>query len=258
LLDQEAAMAEAVTFGILEALALSPKVNESVKKGGPDFLCTGSFATPALRRFVKPPPNSSFFVEATSLFPNAVSNRSGIPNDIPESGDGGAFSLLTQSVNNKAEAKNEQLKGCGKPGVVAIVSSHSGIAALFNSATAEYCLVSEPQIRTPLGGGQSRQETTLQRSVFLQAGTDPATIVSYRKNISAILLIAVYGRESEIFGILHPEATFPINIKFFPKVPFIRLQKWPIVDGVISTEWILTDPDGLKVSHWPIKTATII
>jgi hypothetical protein len=253
-LDQEAAMAEAVTFHILESLALSPKVHESLKTGGPDFMCTGSFASPVLRRFVAPPQSSSFFVEATSLLPDAVTTRSGIPNEIPECGEGGAFSLLTQSVNNKAEAKNAQLEGCGKPGVVAIASTHTGIAALFNAATAEYCLVSEPQVRTPLGGGPSRQETTLQRSVFLELSADASTVISKRRNISAILLIAVYGTESEVFGILHPEPHFQLDVKFFPKVPFIRLRNWPIVDRVISTEWVISDPDGWKNPHWPIKT----
>lgn len=79
MLDQEAAMAEAITFGLLESLALNPTVNESVKKGGPDFLCQGSFASPVLRRFAALPPDSSFYVEATSLFPDAVTKRSGIP-----------------------------------------------------------------------------------------------------------------------------------------------------------------------------------
>jgi hypothetical protein len=62
----------------------------------------------------------------------------------------------------------------------------------------------------------------------------------------------VYGDKSEVYGILHPQAARPLRIGFFPKVPFVRLTKWPITDGIISTEWILANPGGLGVPHFRV------
>jgi hypothetical protein len=38
-----------------------------------------------------------------------------------------------------------------------------------------------------------------------------------------------------------------------PEVPFIRIAKWPIVDGKIWTEWVIADPPGKTVPHLKIS-----
>ena len=94
--------------------------------------------------------------------------------------------------------------------------------------------------------------TDLSMSVFMKPGAN-GTILPARQSISAILLIGVHGRDSVVYGILHPEAAYPFNQGFLPKVPFIRIAKWPIVDGKIWTEWVIANPPGKTVPHWKIS-----
>ena len=252
--DREAALAEAVVFGLLKSLHLSPELNEEVGTGGVDFICAGSTLSYGLRKVIKPSLEDRFVVEATSLDPDAVSRRSGIPNELPDDVSGGPFLLLTRSLFNKAKDKTTQLGGYLMPRVLAIVSSHAQISALFNNAGAEFALISDPHIVTQMGsqetGGQS---TDLRSSVFLKIDPHRNAVVPCRQTISAILLIAIYGDHSEIFGILHPEPARPLKMAFFPKVPFVRVSNWPIKGEVISCEWVITDPNGLSIPHWPVS-----
>ena len=249
----EAAMAEAVVFGLLQSLHLSPEIHDDIQTGGPDFLCAGSTVSFGLRRFIKPSPKDRFLVEATCLDPDAVTTRSTIPNELPDDATGGAFSLLTKSIRNKAKDKATQLGGYTTPRVLGVASSHAGIAALFNTGAAEYALTSDPHAVSRVGNvGLGKQCTDLRSSAFLRVAPDGQSVIPCLQSISAILLIAVYGDKSEVYGILHPEPAQPLQIRFFPKVPFVRLTKWPITDGIISTEWVIADPSGLSVPHWPV------
>jgi hypothetical protein len=77
--------------------------------------------------------------------------------------------------------------------------------------------------------------------------------VACRKSISAILHVAVYGNKSEVWGILHPEPAWTLNIAFLPNLPFVRIAQWPVVDGKISTEWVVASPSGRSVFHFPVR-----
>lgn len=250
--DREAALAEAMVFWMLKAFGVRPKINEVRGTGGADFICSANYGAPifALR---EPTPESMFIVEATSLDPDAVSRNTSIPNDAPDEISGGAFSLLTRSVFAKAKDKATQLAGYDMPRVLAIASSHEGISAVFNSATALNILVSDYHWRQEIGSDtfDPNRYVNLANSVFMKPGPN-GTIEAARKSISAILLIAVHGDQSIVHGILHPEPARPLHIEFFPKVPFLRIAKWPILDGKIFTEWVIADPDGLSVHH-PIR-----
>ncbi len=251
--SREAAVAEADVFRFLQTLHLSPEIHDDVEKGGVDFMCAGSTLSFGLRTVIMPSPEDRFVVEATSLDPDAVTNRSTLPNELPEGVSGGAYSLLTKSICNKAKHKTTQLGGYPVPRVLAVASSHAFISALFNTGGAEFALTSEPRIVVEVGSsGPGSQCTDLRDSVFLR--TDPVTraVVPCLRTISAILLVAVYGDRSEVYGILHPQPARPLNVGFFPKVPFVRLSKWPVTDGVISTEWVIADPGGLSVLHSPV------
>ena len=216
-------------------------------------MCSGSTLSFELRRIIKPSTKDRFVVEATCLDPDAVTTRSTIPNELPDDVSGGSFSLLTKSIRNKAKDKATQLGGYTMSRVLAVASSHAGIAALFNTGAAEYALISDPHIVSQIASaGTIKQCTDLRSSVFLRVAPDGQTVVPCLQSISAILLIAVYGDKSEAYGILHPEPAQPLPIGFFPKVPFVRLSKWPITDGMISTEWVIADPEGLSVPHWPV------
>jgi hypothetical protein len=257
--DREAALAEAMVFWMLKNMGLRPKMNEVVGTGGADFICSQNFGPIFARR--EPTPESMFIVEATSLDPDAVSRNTSIPNEVPEDITGGAFGLLTRSVFAKAKDKATQLAGYDMPRVVAIASSHEGIGAVFNSGAAVNILISDYHWRQEIGSNKfdPNRYVDLANSVFMKPGKD-GTIEAARKSISAILLIAVHGDQSVVHGILHPAPAKPLPIEFLPKVPFVRIAKWPILDGRIFTEWVIADPDGLTIHH-PInlsetKTAT--
>ncbi len=258
--DREAALAEAIVFWMLKSFGVRPKINEVLGTGGADFVCSANFGSPILT-LREPTPENMFIVEATSLDPDAVSRNTSIPNEVPDHNSGGAFNLLTRSVFAKAKDKATQLSGYDMPRLLAIASSHEGIGAVFNSGAALNILVSDYHWRHEIESEtvDPNRYVDLANSVFMKPGKDGRTIEAARKSISAILLVAVHGDKSIVHGILHPEPAKPLPIEFFPKVPFLRIAKWPIPDGKIFTEWVIADPDGLTVHHpmrLPEKQAT--
>jgi hypothetical protein len=229
--NHEAAVAEAITFAMLQTMGLQPNVKDQVGTGGVDFICCSWRG----RRFNRLAENQ-FVVEATSLSPDAVSARSHIPKAVPNEIGGDAFKLVTQNICNKAKDKERQLKGYRMPTVLAIVSSHFGASMLFNEATAKLAL------------------TDHNKSVFTKPGLD-GTIVKCRESISAILLVAAYWNHVEAWGILHPDPANPLNFEFLPNIPFVRIAPWPIVDGSIATEWVIGSPSGYSMHHFPVRLA---
>jgi len=252
--ELEAAIAEAITFHLLTSMGVHPEINEQIGTGGVDFICCASRA-PLFKRL----PKNQFVVEATSLDQDAVSKRSRIPKVIPAGISGGAIGLLTQNICNKAKQKNKQLKGYAMPRVLAIVSSHPGGAVLFNSATAKWALVSEEHFIHRIGSpvADASNYTDLKNSVFIKLGPDGESIVPCRKEISAILLIAVNAAASEVFGIVHPEPEYPLNLEFLPNLPFVRIAQWPVSEGRIVVDWVIAHPQGLNVRHcqFPARSA---
>jgi hypothetical protein len=245
--DREAAIAEAVVFGILQGFKVDPQIHDQPNSGGPDFICCAYRGPLAPRR-----PEDRFVVEATSLDPDAVTDRSHIANEVPEDISGGAFGLVTRNICNKAKAKATQLSNYPMPRVLAIASSHAGVAALFNNATAMWALVSEPHWRHEIGSDTVDTAEYYRPSLFIKPGPD-GTIIPCRQSISAILLVAVYGGQSEIWGILHPEAAQPFNYACLPDLPFVRIAEWPVRNGKILTEWVIADPQGYTAYQFPIQ-----
>jgi len=234
---------------MLQTMQLEPEIHDQVGTGGPDFICCGSRG-PVFPRLTQ----DRFVVEATSLNPDAVTERSRIPNEVPEKIRGGAFGLVTWNICNKAKAKAPQLSGYELPRILAIVSSHFGAPALFDSETAFNALVSDFHWKHEIGSDvvDTNQYVRLQNSLFLKPGPNE-TIVACRQSISAILLVAVHGDKSVLWGILHPEPAYTLNIAFFPDLPFVRIATWPIVDGKILPEWIVAHPRGYSVRHYPVR-----
>jgi hypothetical protein len=247
--DLEATIAEAITFHLLTHMGVHPEINEQVGIGCADFICCASRG-PLFKRSAQ----NQFVVEATSLDQDAVSKRSRIPKVLPAGISGGAIGLLTKNICNKAKQKNKQLKGYAMPRVLAIVSSHPGSGVLFNSATAKWALVSEEHFIHKVGNpvADPTNYTDLKDSVFIKLGPDGESIVPCRKEISAILLIGVDGAASEVFGIVHPEPEYPLNLEFLPNLPFVRIAQWPISEGRIVVDWVIAHPQGLHVRHYQL------
>lgn len=199
LADPEAAMAEAMVFGILQQLQLSPTIADEPGVGGGDFLCqyrpirfTDSGAQPVM-------------VEATTLEPTAVERNSGWKNEVPEEITGGPFSMITERITARASGKIKQLSQHQMPRVLAVVSSHIGADALLSSAlAAESVLVSDGKISQPLGGGTASWITDLKASAFLKG--DPATGKSRR---SGRLYRRCFWSASPGIGVLSWEYSIP-------------------------------------------------
>ena len=73
-----------------------------------------------------------------------------------------------------------------------------------------------------------------------------------RKEISAILLIAVGGAASTVFGTLNSEPEYPFNIEFLPDVPFLHVANWPAAHNRLRFLWAVAHPSGLNVRHYQV------
>lgn len=246
--DREACLAEAVVYDVLDGLNLQPRIIDLLGTGGADFECCPSSGPLFLRHT-----EARFVVEATSLALNAISERSGM-SDAYTAQAGGAFNLITRNVRQKASAKADQLARHKMPRVLAIVSTHNDVGTLFSTAAAEYMLTSDSHLRVGINdAGLSVTECTgLEESVFFRKGQD-GQIEMCRQSISAILLIGVAHRQSNVLGILHPQATYPLNIRAFAEVPFVRVSTWPPANGEIQTEWVVGTPSAYRAYHFPLE-----
>jgi hypothetical protein len=232
--DPKAAEAEAVIFSVLWSEKLHPDIFEDNSAGGPDFLC-------------EPSPSDSFLVEVKSLDSKAVSARSTLPLSVHGNG-GQAFSLITGKLCSAAQSKASQLGGRGMPGILAITCSHDFAGLLMDRGAAEYLMTSAPHFCVPLGstGKTGHGETDLRDAVFCQPAvlldaSGKQSFVARYRSIAAILLVTIGVRETEIVGLLHPDAAHPFNPHLFPAIPYVRFAQWPLTSSNIRTEWILGD-----------------
>jgi hypothetical protein len=241
--DSKAAEAEAVVFSVLWSEKLHPDVFEDNSTGGPDFRCD-------------PSSGNSFLVEVASLESKAVSERSTLPLEVK--GEGGqAYALITEKLRSVARSKAAQLGDRGMPGVLVIASSHGFAGLLMDRRAAEYLMTSAPHISVPMGssGKSARWQTDLRDAVFCQPGILDASgnqmFVTRYRSIAAILLVTIGVRETEVVGLLHPDAVHPFNPQLFPAVPYVQFAHWPLTSANIGTQWILgnTEHDGAAFRH---------
>jgi hypothetical protein len=181
--DPEAAMAEAIVFGMLQQLRLSPTIADEPGIGGGDFLCK--------YRPIIVSDNGSWqlIVEATTLEPTAVERNSGWQNEVHNEITGGPFSMITKRIADRVSSKMPQLARHKMPRVLAIVSSHVGADALLSSTlAAESVLVSDRHISQPLGGGEASVKTNLHFSAFLKGDPASGEISAQRPPLTASFL----------------------------------------------------------------------
>jgi len=81
------------------------------------------------------------------LLPERVTERSNIPNRVPEDMEGGPFGMLTAQIDETATKKQRQFRYTTKPGILAIASSHFASHILLDSQWA---------LAAVLGGGGRR------------------------------------------------------------------------------------------------------
>jgi hypothetical protein len=227
--DRKAAEAEAIVFSLLRAEKLRPEIFEDPGTGGPDFRCN-------------PSPGESFLLEVTSLDSDSVSKKSGLPLKMTRAG-GGAYGLITEKLLSAAKNKAPQLGSHNLSAVLAITSDYDFASLLLDRMAAEYLMTSAPQTNVPLNGKPSYTTVDLRHAVFcrlseLVTASEESMIFPCRQSISAILLITIHARESQVVGLLHPEPAYSFNPNWFPKVPYLRFRHWPMV-RMAETEWIL-------------------
>lgn len=228
----ESALAEAMVFRVLQSCKVDPVVVDAPGVGGPDFSC--------LRGRPR-----EFKVEATSLLPERVTEKSNLPNRVPEDLEGGSFGLLTAQIDETATKKLRQFRSIAVPGLLAIASSHFGSTVLLDALAAMHALISQPS----WGEGTS---TDLKYSLFLR--TEDGKVVIKNSDISAVLLVAIGADISYVCGALHPEPSRRFDSAALWEIPFACLKDWPVEQNKLRTMWTLgTDPKPLKIPHAAIR-----
>ena len=231
----ESALAEAIVFRVLQACKVDPIVADAPGIGGPDFLCLRG----------KP---LEFMVEATSLIPERVTERSNIPNRVPEDMEGGPFGLLTAQIDETATKKLPQFRYTTKPGILAIACSHFASHILLDSQSAMNALISEPFW---VAGGED-MSTDLKYSLFLRA--DDGEIVVKNTDVSAVMLVAVGADRSYVCGALHPDPRHRFDSAALWQIPFAYLKDWPVERKKLRTMWTLgTAPKPMEMPHAAIR-----
>lgn len=212
-----AALAEAVVFSWLDSMRLSPSVQEDRIKGGPDFLCA-------------PSGHPAFAVEVTSLEPQSLRLRTGLPE--PTNPDGAWVTLGTEKLASVISSKNAQLEHPSRPGLLA-VCVHEPDAALVTSALAAELL---------LGAAPDS-------SAFSRRLGD--CLSPTNTNVAAVLLVGLDATCVRVRGVLHPTPVHPIDYRAFPRLPFVR-SKWPLDSIGQRPEWVTADPEAAPWSVVPV------
>ena len=225
----EGATAEAVVYAFLEANLDDVQVAEKMDVGGVDFKCKVG--------------DAEFVAEVTCLDAEAVASQSGLQR---KPGRAGTFRMITNLLRTKASGKAEQLANHNCPRILVITCQHPGSEVVLGIRGAEYLLTSNTKIAFDIGKdpGKVYLQTELDDSVFFRL--ENGHVESCRRSISAILLISLSGVSAFVTGILHPDPIYKFPIEYLPTVPFVRLQKWPLENNKIQTEWVTHKPPKQK------------
>lgn len=235
----ESAKAEAVTFSILRSNFDDVKLAEDISTGGADFFCSSN--------------DVKFIVEVTCIETESVATQSGWQNEVPPNENAFSFGMITHMLRRKASAKVPQLSGYNIPRILIITSEHMGADFLLGPRGAETLLTSNTKIEVPIGKPINKVglSTDLKDSVFFRF--KDGSLESWRRSISAILLISIFTDKSLICGILHPDPQYVFPIILLPSIPFLRLKKWPPENNNIEIEWVINKPKAEKFYHREIK-----
>src|SRR3989442_14008589 len=85
-----------------------------------------------------------------------------------------------------------------------------------------------------------------------RCGRDWSSDVCSSDLISAVLLIAIWENQLHAVGMLHPEPAVAFDYHSLIELPFLRLD-WPVVDGVLKTEWVIARPAPRVDRHIPLS-----
>jgi hypothetical protein len=233
----ESALAEAMTFSVLQQCGVKPEIADQLNIGGPDFRCTG------IR-------GEQFMVEATSFEPDKVTKDTSIENEPSPGLNGQAYDLLTRQLEEKAGSKRRQFDQLQCPGILAIASSHLGSSLVLDAYAANNALISQPFWVV----NEEGMSTDLASSLFLRL-EDNGEITERNQSISAILLVSVTGDRSYVCGALNPAATRKLKSESLWMVPFVYLKDWPIEGRSLRCEWTMGSLRSYEVEHKSIRAS---
>ena len=228
--NPESARAEAVVYNFLISNRISVQHYEKPDYGGADFICMYL--------------NNKFIVEVTCIESETISKRSGIPNIIPEKIEAHSFSYITSLLRGKTSDKADQLANEQYPRILAITCEHIATDILFSNTAIENFITSDTKIRVTINDQLTNHQdvTDLSNSVFFRFN-NKGSIEACRQSISAILLIEINNDSCRVYGLLHPEPVYKFHHELLPRVPFLRINPWPIKNNRIYTEWVIDDPN---------------
>jgi hypothetical protein len=240
--DREAARAEAVTFSILRNAGLNPKPYDD--KGGPDFLCE--------------PENAPRLVaEVTAIRMETVTRASGLPHEERERLRQNPRGFAQITSNLLAEAIDKATQFANYPGarLLVISTEHPEASLVMGARAATELLIGTSMISVRVGDvatSDSQIVATLKNSVFFRLTRDKTDVEPARQSISAVLLVTIGADTAHAIGLIHPAPAQPFNPNLLPRVHFLRLTNWPVVDHTLRMEWIGPEPSPTSLYHTDI------
>lgn len=220
--NPESARAEAVVFSFLTENHADVQLEEDLVKGGVDFRCKID--------------KTEFVVEVTHLDSESVTHASGLPDEIPQTGSGRHYSMITPLLRKKASDKASQMCKYNCPRILVITSEHPHASTVLDVRAASDLLTSETKVAISDTPSEALDLITgLEDSVFFRLKN--GKLESCRQSISAILLFSISGVSAFAVGLLHPDPAYKFPLKLLSSLPFVRMKEWPPENGRIWTEW---------------------
>ncbi len=227
----ESARAEVIVFFFLNENLDDVRLEEDSIKGGVDFRGKTD--------------SIEFVVEVTSLNSESVTRVSGLPDEMPETGSGRYYSMITPLLRKKASNKAFQMSEYNCPRILVITSEHPHASSVLDCRAASNLLTGETKIAiSNMPRAKLDLATELEDSVFFRSKN--GKLESCRRSISAILLCSISGASAFLVGLLHPDPTCKFPPQLLSSVPFIGLKEWPPENSRIWTEWNNRETQDLR------------
>lgn len=225
--SKDAALAEAVVYNFLKGYGLETSIHEDSSTGGLDFSCKKEA--------------EEFLIEVTSIGDDAVSRRTGLPNNLVAD-EGFSFNLLTQSIHQKIKDKVKQSSNHPVPRVLVIVVQHWAKHFLLDVTEVERILTGDTEIQINFGSSATKEVAPLKNSSFIRLNKRGDALESCRKSISAVLVVSASESDCSVLGCLHPDPAYVFSHSIFSNIPFARLKNWSPKANKLEVEWVVHRP----------------
>lgn len=237
----------------IEALASEALVWRLLRESGLNPVCEPVIAGDCRAEFViECPIDGEVIVEVATILAEPMHRRTGFDVSQPC-----AFSYDNKKVSKVIGDKADQLRNAGRPAVVFLASHSMAGGVMFDEIAAEEMLTGKQTLVLPLRldlegeieSGEILDSTCLESSLYLRRGLD-GSIVTFRREISAVVLVDFDARAGQMRALIHPDPLFPIDPSCFSVMPVGRIKPWPIMDHV-RVHW------AGGAGRWPYPPNTV-